>query len=303
MTSPASQGASAAPSGSQGSGAPQGGGAPQQGQGGQDSGIDIQKAWREAREARQETGKLKSVFDKKLEGFDEDRDTLKRLKGAFAPAKEAAPDPIADLTGSLDFFLENAMEMKAKGTPIPLTTKLAVESFQTMIAQQQAIQELTNQIKELKGGVDRANDPESPVNNMAYAQMETFMTSAIDGLYGNDPQSQGAKAQIYDGTVRLVQASLKELQNKAPQEWDRVRRQPQMLQQIVNAAIKKMVPPRAYEILEQEQLKNTPMQEGELWAAFREAKQIQDPTKRRDLIREIRQDILEAQARSRSRRR
>ncbi len=303
----ASQGGSSAQSASQGQGTGQGAGQAQGGDGGGDAGFDLQKAWHEARTARQETGKLKDTFtgfNKKLEGLDEDRDTLKRLKGAFAPEpKETKRDVIGSLQEQLDYYLESAIEMKAKGTSIPLTTNLAVQSFQTMIEQQEAIQALHQQIAELKGGLDKANNPEAPVNNMAYAQMETFMQSAIDGLYGNDQGSQGVKGQIYDATVRIIQANLTELQKQAPQEWDRVRRSPQSLQKIVNAAIKQLVPPRAYQILEKEQLQNTPMNQGELWAAAREAKQIQDPVKRQEVIAMIRRDILETQARDRAKRR
>lgn len=304
----ASPGGSPAPSASPGQGSPQGAG---QGQGGnsQDGSFDVQTAWKEARAARQEAGKLKEIFSKQskdLEGLSEDRDTVRKMREVFSPKKETAPDPIEGLTEQLDYYLETAMDLKAKGQSIPLTTNLAVQSFQTMIAQQKAIQALTQQITELKGGLDKANNPEAPVNNMAYAQLESFMTSAIDGLYGNEPGSHAVKGQIYDATVRLIQANLKELQAKAPQEWDRVRRNPQDLQKIVNAAIKQLVPPRAYSILEKEQIQNTPMHEGELWQAWNDLKEMRpkmEPQKYEQLKGQIRRDILEAQQKSRGRRR
>ncbi len=303
----ASPAASPAPSASP-QGSPQSAGQPSGGNP-QDAGFDVQTAWKEARAARQEAGKLREVFSKQskdLEGLSEDRDTVRRMREVFAPKKEAAaPDPISGLEEQLDYYLETAMDLKAKGQSIPLTTNLAVQSFQTMIAQQKAIQALTQQITELKGGLDKANNPEAPINNMAYAQMETFMTSAIDGLYG---KNQTAKAQIYDATVRLIKANLTELQTKAPQEWDRVRRNPQDLQKIVNSAIKQLVPPKAYSILENEQLQNTPLKSQEVWGAWEELKELRqqgkiNPEQFSKMQVQIRRDFLEAQKNERSRRR
>ena len=307
-----SQTASASPGGSPAPSASPGAGAPSSQSQGSDAGFDVQTAWKEAKAARQETGKLREVFSKQskeLEGLSEDRDTVRRMREVFSPKKEAsAPDPIAPLEESLDYFLEAAMELKSKGQQIPLTTKLAVESYQTMIAQQKAIAAQNAQIAELKALVERANNPEAPVNNMAYAQMETFMTSAIDGLYGNEPDQQAVKGQIYDATVRLIQANLKELQTKAPQEWDRVRRSPGDLQKIVNAAVKRIVPPRAYSILEKEQIQNTPLDSKEIYDAYTDLKAMRQSGKISDekfaqLLPQIRRDYLEAQGKERGRRR
>lgn len=305
--SQASSGASPAPSASQGGApaAPQSRGAPQDGSG-RDPGNDIQKAWHEARAAREETNKLRDLFGKQakdLDGFQEDRQAVQKMRDVFAPKKESAPDPVAGLEEQLDYYLETAMELKARGQSIPLTTNLAVQSFQTMIAQQKALAQQSEQIAELRALVQQANSPERTINDQAYGQMETFMQSSIDALYGKEP---GAKAQIYDAAVRVIRANLQELQKQAPQEWDRVRRNPKDLQAIVNAAIKKLVPPRAYSILEDEQVRNTPMHEGELFQAWRELKaqkERMDPRQYRELSGDIRRSILEAQAKTRGRRR
>ncbi len=293
MSSPASSGASAAPSASPASSPAQGtssGHSP-----GGDGGFDPSEAIREARQARQETSKLRSSFDKTTKDFQQTREVLDRVQKAFVPEEQSsAPDPVADLEEQMDYYLEQAMEAKARGQAIPLTTNLALRFFQSQIENHKTQQALMEQIKELKGGVNQANDPERSVNDFAYANMENFIQNSLDSLYGAGPEQTGVKRNVYQGVVNTLQADLKELQAKAPQIWDQVRRNPAKLQQIVQRAVQQIVPPRAMQMIQEENLQNTPMGEGELWAAFREADQIKDPGERMKIKRQIRQDILEA---------
>lgn len=291
MTQAASQGGSSAPSAS-----PQGQGTPTASQGGDAAGFDVTHAMQEARRARGETQSLRSNFDKRFSAMDEDLATVRKLRETFAPPAPKTADPVQHLEEQMDYYLEQAMEAKAKGVPMPLTTNLAIQSFQNLVALHNQVAEFKKEIAELKSGVNQANDPQAPINNMAYATMETFLQSAIDGMYGDNPASTPIRSSIYKAAVDMIGANLKELQTKAPAQWDRVRRNTNELQKIVNSAIRQLVPPKAMELMQHDELQNTPMQEGELWAAFREADTIKDANERRRVRTAIRQDILELQA-------
>ncbi len=291
-------------------GSPQGAGAPapqsgagssnsSAGQASTGSGFDAQEAFNEIRQTRAQTSKLASAFDSHRKETGEDRDLLKRIKEAVAPPKEEAADPISDLEGQMDYYLEQAMEAKQRGQAIPLTTNLAIRFFQSQIENIKTQELLRNEIKALRGGVDHANDPQTPVNNMAYSQMETFLQQSLDNLYGADEKQLGTKRRIYQAVTSSLVQDLKQLQQQAPAQWDMLRRNPMKLQKVVNQALRDIVPPRAMHLIEQETLQNTPLSEGELWAAFREAKELmaKDPKKSIELQRDIRRDILEMQQR------
>ncbi len=301
MSSPASSGASPAPSASPSAApSPGGQGAPQRSEGG---GFDPSEAIREARQARQESSRLRSSFDSHSQEFNKTKETLDRVRQAFVPEeRNAAPDPVADLEQQMDYYLEQAMEAKSRGQAIPLTTNLALRFFQAQIENHKTQQKLLQQIDDLKGGVDQANDPQKSVNDFAYAQMENQIQNQLDSLYGTDPRQQGVKANVYQGVVRALQADLMELQEKAPHIWDKVRRNQQQLAQIVQRAVQGIVPPRAMELIQNEHLQNTPMKEGELWAAWHQAKARTDipPREKQELLESIRIDLIQAKYGSKS---
>lgn len=311
MSAPASSGGSSAPSvnsspqsGSGGAGGAGGSHAPHPSHGGEGGGFDPSAALQEARRARQEAQSLRSTFDKRDTEFRQTKETLDRVRQAFVPEEQSkAPDPIADLEEQMDYYLEQAMEAKARGGGIPLTTNLALKFFQSQIENHKTQQQLLQEIAALKAQTEKANSPDRTVNDHAYAQMEGQIQNALDSLYGDDQGSLGTKRTVYQGVVQLLQADLTELQQKAPHKWDMLRRNPQELAKIVQSAVQRIVPPRAMQIIQQEQLQNTPMKEGELWAAFREADNIKDPNERRRIKTQIRQDILETQINRRNRRR
>lgn len=287
-----------APNGSSGNGAAPPG-AP--GAGG-DQGFDPRAAIAEIRRARGDTQKLQTAFDSHRQETAGDRETLTRLKAALSPetGPAAGPDPIAALEGQMDSFLEQAMELKAKGQQIPLTTQIALNFYQSQIENLKVIAKLKEEIGELKGGVDRANDPEAPVNNIAYTQMDTFLQQSLDNLYGTNSEQLKTKRRVYATVTEALSEDLKALQKTNPGQWDMLRRNPMKLQQVVNDVLRTIVPPKAMQMIEQEELENTPMNAGELWGAFREAQQLfknakNDEQKQRalGLQRTIRQDILD----------
>ncbi len=284
------------------SGAPAGGGdsSGQEGQGAGLPGFDPQQALSELKRARGETQKLATAFDSHKKETASDLQLLQRLKTAFNPEAPKGVDPIEHIQGEYDSFLDQAMELKSRGQQIPMTTQIALNFYQSQIENLKTIAELKKQIGDLKGGVDRANDPEAPVNNMAYTQMDTFLQQSLDQLYGTDQKQTAVKRQMYNSVSDTLAGELKRLQQQAPGEWDMLRRNPGKLQSKVNEVLRSIVPPKAMAMLEQEELEATPLTAGELWGAFREAQTLfrtaktePERMKALELQRSIRQDILE----------
>jgi hypothetical protein len=264
-------------------------------------GFDPQQALSELKRARGETVKLATAFDSHKKEVAGDRELLQRLRTALNPEAPKGVDPVEHIQGEFDRFLEQAMELKQKGQQIPMTTQIALNFYQSQIENLKTIAELKKQVGELKGGVDRANHPDAPVNNIAYTQMDTFLQQSLDQLYGTAPAQTAVKRQMYNSVSETLAGHLKELQQKAPGEWDQLRRNPGKLQSKVNEVLRSIVPPKAMQMLEQEELENTPMTKGELWGAFNEAREqfanAKTEAERQEALkwqRLLRQDILDA---------
>ncbi len=281
---------SSAPASGQGAPAPGGSGGHDGGGAGD---FDYTEFMREAKESRRETREVKSSFDKKSKEFDQTRETLERVKKAFAPEESEKPrDPVADLEEQMDFYLEQAMEARARGKADP-TSALALKMLQQQIESTKAIAELRAELAKSKGA--EGSGPDQIADTHAYGVMENHIGDQLDSLYGQDKRGKSA---AYQAVCTMLNADLQELKQKAPQKWAELRRNPSKLAQVVQAAIKQIVPPRAMQILDNERIQNTPISEGELWAAFRELKEQKgkmDPNIYRQRQGELRRDILQAQ--------
>lgn len=265
------------------------------------AGFDPQAALSELRRARGETVKLATAFDSHKKEVAGDRELLQRLRSALNPEAPKGVDPIEHIQGEYNAFLEQAMELKSRGQQIPMTTQLALNFYESQIENLKTNAALRKEIAELKGGVDRANHPDAPVNNIAYTQMDTFLQQSLDQLYGTDQKQTAVKRQMYNSVSETLAGELKRLQQSAPGEWDQLRRNPGKLQSKVNEVLRSIVPPKAMAMLEQEELEATPMSKGELWGAFNEAREqfaeAKTEAERQEALRWqrlLRHDILEA---------
>lgn len=253
----------------------------------------------EARNARKEARQFRDSFDQKFQGVEKDLQDVRRLREVFSPQQQQqqaeAPNPVEALEAQIDYYLEQAMEAKAKGTPMPLTTNAAIQSFQNLIQLHQSIAEFKKEIAELKSGMNQANDPNTAINNHAYTTMDNFLQNSLDAMYGNDPNAVGVKQSMYGAASARVVAHIKELQRAAPAQWERIRRNGQDMQRIVNAVVRDIIPPKAMQIIEQDELQNTEMSTQELWKAWREADSIKNPQERQRIRTMIRRDLIQQQ--------
>lgn len=271
-----------------------------QGQGGTPEGgggsvFDFKKAFesqgRELHKTKEGLGRM----SQDLEGLKKDAETVRKMREVFNPESAAPPgkDPIEHLEQQLDYYLAEAVEAEKRGSPIPLTTNLAVQYLQSQMQYLKEKEEMQKVIKNLQAQAQRANDPQHAINNQAYSSLDTFVKQGLDTLYGRDETYHDQKRYQFDAVTSQIGEHLKLLQQHKPQIWEQMRRDPNTLKDLATHFLKKNLPPQAVKIIEQENLQNTEMATSELWQAFREAAAIKDPEQRRAVRTDIRQRILE----------
>lgn len=241
--------------------------------------------------------KLHQELERTKSQAEGDSKVLARLREALTGGDEAAKkgeDPTKIWEAQLDHYLAEAVQAEKQGAGIPLTTNLAVHLFQNLIQHHNEKQEWQKRLDSLEAMVRQQADPQTLVNRQAFGQLDGFVRNGIDQLYGQGEQNLEQKAALFDAVGRQISAEIQGMSQKDPSKWDAIRRNPNLLQQMANRHLKSLVPPAAMRMIEEQQLKDTPMQLSELWQAFREAAQIQDPVKRQELQTAIRQDILVA---------
>lgn len=223
----------------------------------------------------------------------EQEKTLGKLREAFDPnAGEQGGDPIEAIDAEMDSIINAAYEADKAGRPIPMTAKAYLAALQTRKDHLEFQKEIREELKKIGGQAQQANDPQMTVNRQAYSNIDSFVQQGLDQIYGLDESYLGVKKEQFGSLTRQMSATVREMQAKNPGAWDRMRRDPQLQRQFVNQYLRQNLPPRAVEILERENLQNTPMSQQELFKAFDEAKAIKDPKARAELRTKIRQDIL-----------
>jgi hypothetical protein len=219
---------------------------------------------------------------------------LKKLKGVFSP-EETGPkhvDPVPGWEQQLDFYIAQAVEADKRGQSIPLTANLAISHFKSLIENHQARTQEQKKIEALEQQVRNLSDPGHSINQRAFSTFDTQIQNGLERIYGSNPNSFPQRQALFKAVGDIVGPAVNSLMQNDPKRWDMIRRDPDKLQDIANRALRMVLPPKAVQMIEQENLRNTPMQMSELQQAFREANEIQDPQQRQRVRTAIRQDIL-----------
>lgn len=293
-----SQGASAAPAAGASGASPQGSsGAQGKGQGAPAQGggeFDYKSAFTSQNKKLQENESRLGALGKEVEGYKGDRETLSKLRSIFSPDQGAPQkaDPVPGWEGQLDFYIQQAVEADKAGRPMPLTANLAISHYKSLIENHQVQTQYQEKIAAMERQLKNLSDPGHNINQRAFSTFDTSIQNGLERIYGTDPNSFPQRQAIFKAVGDLVAPAVNALMRNDPKKWDSIRRDPQQLENIANRALRAVLPPKAVQMIEQEHLRNTPMQMGELQAAFKEAKQIKDPVERQRVTTAIRQDIL-----------
>lgn len=268
------------------------GGAGAQGAGAGD--FDYQSAFRSQQHKLREADGRFQGLQREWEGAKPDLEIVRKLKGVFEPSKGEAQQesPVGKWEQQLDYYIEQAMEAKNRGQPIPLTANLAVELFQGKIDAHKREEALLRRIDQLEGGMKEQTDPRTAINQRAYADFDSHIKNGLERMFGTDSKTLDARRTQFNAIGKQVADAVRELQRIAPQKWEEIARSPERIRQIAHNALRNNMPPKAVQMIEQEQLRNTPMSQGELLQALRESKSIKDPVKRAEIATQIRQEYF-----------
>ncbi len=288
--SAAAQAPSSAPSGSsEGHGAEGGQGSP--------DAFDYKAAFKSTQKALSDTktqfDSFRKEIDPRVKEFSENSELLSKLKGVFSPEKDSAPDPVQNWNQQLDFYIEQAIEAEKRGQAMPLTTNLAISHYKSLIENHQRETKLMETVNKLQSQMEQMRDPGHAINTQAYSTLDNNIKRGLDSLFGPGDDSLPQKRSLFNAVGQQVAAAIQEIQQKSPQRWDMMRRDSAALAELANKALRMNIPPKAIQMLEEEQLKNTAMSMGELRQAMKEAEGIEDPQERQRIREKIRQQILE----------
>jgi hypothetical protein len=245
----------------------------------------LQNTQSEAREWGQKYSELEGKHK-------ETSQTLDKIKQVFAPDDRVNPaeQRIAQYEAQLDHYMQAAIDAERRGQPIPLTTNLAIQLFQGKIEQEREREQLFGELAQLKRTLQAVNNPDNQVDNITYQNIDTNVLQAMDVLYGKQPSD--VKSYQFQAVTKAIGAEIRDLKQNDPELWAEIRRDPKRQQRMVQHFVKQTIPPKAREILMEDQIRREPMTTEELYSAFREADAITDPKERQRIKTAIRQEIV-----------
>lgn len=229
-----------------------------------------------------------------LEGrHKETSQVLDRLKSALVGGKEELSpidQKIASYEQQLEHYMQAAIEAERRGQPIPLTTNLAIQLFQGRIEQERERERFAQEIAALKRATAQANDPQTQIDNQTFQNLDSHVLNAMDTLYGKAPND--VKSYQFQAVTKALGAEIKDLKRNDPELWSEITRDPRRQERMVQHFVKQTIPPKAREILMEDQIRREPMTTAELYSAFRETANIEDPNERQRIRVAIRQEIV-----------
>jgi hypothetical protein len=221
-------------------------------------------------------------------------ETLDKIRQVFAPdsteSGSKTEQRIAAYEAQLDHYMQAAIEAERRGQPIPLTTNLAIQLFQGKIEQERERENFGSELAQLKAILARVDNPETQIDNQTYQNIDTSVLRSLDVLYGKEPND--VKSYQFQAVTKAIGAEIRDLKRNDPELWSEIRRDPQRQAKFVQHFVKQTIPPKAREIMQEDQIRREPMSVDELYSAFREAGNIEDPKERQRIKTAIRQEII-----------
>ena len=247
--------------------------------------AQLAESQRTLAETRQQFGALN-------ERYTADSKVIDGLRQLFNPQKQQAPSRVEHYNSRLDHYLQAAVQAEREGRPMPLTANLAAEFYEHATEVEQLKSRWEAEIAALKQQVQKASDPSEAINLQAYTNMDSHLQNALNTIYGPGAEYADQKEAQFEALGKVIGKEIRELAQEDPQAWDNIRRSPAKQQKLVMHFVEQSLPPRARQILAQEQLMNEPTSMDELIQAFNEASAIQDDRERAQVKGMIRREIL-----------
>lgn len=224
-------------------------------------------------------------------------ESLQRVRTALMGEEDnsQAPSPteakIQGLQAQMDQYIEAAIEAERAGRPIPLTVNSAVQSLKFQIETLQEREQYQREIAELKAKIDQTSNPANQIDQMAYSNIDSHLVSALSTIFGPEEDTSAQFQAISNQIVKEI----KDLKKSEPATWDRVRRDKSAQAKLVNYFVEKSIPPRARQLMRDDQIRREPISNDEMLNAYREAKELaaKGNGDARKHATELRQELLQ----------
>lgn len=235
-------------------------------------------------------GKVEGLESERVElkgAVEKSNKTLTRLQTALRDEADGEGGDESDEEKDdrlLKMFREAAEDdRKNGGKGLPLTTRLAEENIQL----RKMLREIKTDLGTLKETQKATSSPEYKYDQDAFSKIDMEVQEGISKIYGEIDQ------HLYEAVTKDINKEIQRLKKDSPQTWEEIRRNPADIRKMSMYFVEKKIPPRAREMLREEQERATPMTLGELKKAFKEADAIKDPRSRAEVRTNIRQKMLE----------
>lgn len=232
-------------------------------------------------------GKVEGLESERVElkgAVEKSNKTLTRLQAALRDEEDSEESEEDKDDRLLKMFREAAEDdRKNGGKGLPLTTKLAEENIQL----RKMLRELKTDIGALKETQKTTSSPEFKYDQDAFSKIDMEVQQGISKIYGEIDQ------HLYEAVAKDINKEVQRLKKEQPKIWEEIRRDTDKLRRMSMHFVEMKIPPRAREMLREEQERATPMSLGELKKAFKEADAIKDPRSRAEVRTNIRQKMLE----------
>ncbi|HBR25990.1 MAG TPA: hypothetical protein DD732_02950, partial [Rhizobiales bacterium] len=227
-------------------------------------------------ESRREIADLREGSKKTNKVLDNIRRAVSGDEKEGAAAVDPADAKIAHYQQQIDQYVQAAITAERQGRPIPLTVNAAIESLQGLIAQTEENKILRERLGKMESQVARVSDPGHNINMQAYSSMDSQVINALNTVYGSGDEYSDVKTAQFEAVSKLIIKEVKELQTNEPDVWDRIRRNPVDQKKLVNHFVTQVMPPKARQLMQDDEVRRTPLTLQDLQQAWEESKDLKN---------------------------
>lgn len=195
-----------------------------------------------------------SNFNDKLDGIEKEnreyKETISRMRQAFGAEREQQPTNKPG--GWLDDILDASLQAEKRGQGMPVTTKIGVELAESQ-AQIEMLKQLVAETKREVAEAKKSQDPHAQANQAMFMQMDDTLVGQIERIYGQFDEG------VYKAGVEKLSDVLNYVRQNEPENWENIRRNKGVQQQIISRVVLSMIPPEAQRALQQQDEDDTPV--------------------------------------------
>lgn len=247
-----------------------------EGQGGQESGGETQDFFKRFQAEIHDVRHRSESSERRAAAAERRLQEVGRMLSGEEPATK-------DQMAWFDNILNVAFEAEKNGQPIPVTVEIATQLAQT----QKQLAEAMQLVEALKKGQRELADPVTTQENQTYQNIDDLISSRVEEFYGEE------NPHISAAIANAVVEEIKDMRENDPDLWKKVMKNRAYQQKLVDHFASQVVPKGAKRLISEVQEVTTPVTMSDLQQAMAEAKQVQDPALRSEIMTALRQQYWE----------